>query len=86
LDDGRAMGALAVEDEIRPESAEAVEALRRLGIRVAMITGESQAVAESVAKRLGITEVAAQVLPADKAAAVERFRAGANRSRWLGTG
>ena len=84
--DGRVLGALAVEDEIRPESAEAVEALHRLGIRVAMITGDSQAVAESVARRLGIDEVAAQVLPADKAATVERFQAGGKRVAMVGDG
>jgi Cu2+-exporting ATPase len=68
------IGVLAVEDEIRPESADAIKALHELGIGVAMITGDSQAVAHSVAQRLGIDRVAAQVLPADKAAAVERFR------------
>jgi Cu2+-exporting ATPase len=68
------IGVLAVEDEIRPESATAVKALHELGVRVAMITGDSQAVADSVAKRLGIDDVAAQVLPADKASAIERFR------------
>lgn len=52
----------------------AVEALHELGVRVAMITGDSQAVADSVAKRLGIDDVAAQVLPADKASAIQRFR------------
>jgi Cu2+-exporting ATPase len=72
--DGAVIGVLAVEDEIRPESADAVKALHELGVRVAMITGDSQAVAVSVAKRLGIDDVAAQVLPADKAYAVERFR------------
>jgi Cu2+-exporting ATPase len=75
LRNGAVIGTLAVEDEIRPESAEAVEALHELGVRVAMITGDSQAVADSVARRLGIDDVAAQVLPADKASAVERFRA-----------
>src|SRR5215472_12133762 len=70
------IGALAVEDEIRPESAEAVKALHDLRVRVAMITGDSQTVADSVAKRLGIDEVAAQVLPADKASAVKRFQSG----------
>ena len=82
----RVLGALAVEDEIRPESAEAVDALHALGVRVAMITGDSQAVADSVARRLGIDEVAAQVLPADKAAAVRALpgRAAA-RSRWSAT-
>src|SRR5436309_10089420 len=56
---GRLLGAFAVEDDIRPESAEAVTELHRLGIRVAMITGDSHAVADSVARRLGIDEVAA---------------------------
>ncbi|HEX6867874.1 MAG TPA: heavy metal translocating P-type ATPase, partial [Candidatus Limnocylindrales bacterium] len=74
--DGRVLGALALEDEIRPDSREAVERLHAMGVTVAMITGDAEAVAESVAKRLGIDEVAAQVLPADKAAAVERVRAG----------
>ena len=84
--DRRAIGALAVEDEIRPESKEAVDALHRLGVRVAMITGDSQAVADSVARRLGIDEVAAQVLPVDKAAAVERFQAGKRRVAMVGDG
>jgi P-type Cu2+ transporter len=72
---GAVIGVLAVEDEIRPESAMAVKALHELGVRVAMITGDSQAVADSVAKRLEIDDVVAQVLPADKASAVERLRA-----------
>jgi len=84
--DGRVIGALALEDEIRPESAEAVRDLHRLGLKVAMITGDSQAVADSVARRLGIDEVAAQVLPADKAAAVERFQAGGRRVAMVGDG
>jgi Cu2+-exporting ATPase len=74
--DGRIVGELALEDAIRPESAEAVRELHGLGLRVAMITGDSQAVADTVAARLGIDEVAAQVLPADKAAAVRRFQQG----------
>jgi len=69
--DGLLLGAFAVEDEIRPESSEAVAELHRLGIRVAMITGDSKTVANSVARRIGIDEVAAEVLPADKAAAVK---------------
>ena len=68
--EGRVFGAFAAEDEIRPESYEAVRGLHRLGIRVAMITGDSKTVANSVAQRIGIDEVAAEVLPADKAAAV----------------
>ena len=84
--DGRVVGALGLEDEIRPESQEAVRDLHALGLRVAMITGDSQAVADSVAKRLGIDEVAAQVLPADKAAAVERFQAGKRKVAMVGDG
>lgn len=86
LADNQVIGALAVEDEIRPESAEAVESLHKMGVRVAMITGDSQAVADSVARRLGIDEVAAQVLPADKASAVERFQTGGKRVAMVGDG
>ena len=59
LAQGRLLGAFAVEDEIRPESREAVAELHRLGVRVAMITGDSKAVADSVARRIGIDEIAA---------------------------
>jgi P-type Cu2+ transporter len=84
--DGQVVGALALEDEIRPESDEAIRDLHALGLKVAMITGDSQAVADSVAKQLGIDEVAAQVLPADKAAAVERFQAGKRKVAMVGDG
>jgi Cu2+-exporting ATPase len=84
--DGRILGALAVEDEIRPESAEAIERLHAMGLKVAMITGDSQVVADSVARRLGIDEIAAQVLPADKAAAIRRFQEGGRKVAMVGDG
>ena len=84
--EGKLLGAFAVEDEIRPESNEAVKELHRLGIRVAMITGDSKTVADSVAKRIGIDEVAAEVLPADKASAVKGFQAGGKRAAMVGDG
>ena len=84
--DGTVLGALALEDEIRPESAEAIARLHAMGIKVAMITGDAHAVADSVASRLGIDEVAAQVLPADKAAAVRRFQEGGRRVAMVGDG
>jgi len=84
--EGRLLGAFAVEDEIRPESSEAVTELLRLGIRIAMITGDSKTVANSVARRIGIDEVAAEVLPADKAAAVKRFQAGGKKVAMVGDG
>jgi P-type Cu2+ transporter len=82
----RLLGAFAVEDEIRPESLEAITELHRLGIRVAMITGDSKTVADSVAGRIDIDEVAAEVLPADKAAAVKRFQDGGRRVAMVGDG
>jgi P-type Cu2+ transporter len=84
--EGQLLGALAVEDEIRPESREAVTDLHRLGIRVAMITGDSRSVAESVARRLGIDDVAAEVLPSEKAAAVKRFQADGKLVAMVGDG
>jgi len=83
---GRLLGAFAVEDEIRPESSEAVAELHRLGIQVAMITGDSKTVADSVARRIGIDEVAAEVLPADKASAVTRFQTGGKKVAMVGDG
>jgi Cu2+-exporting ATPase len=83
---GQLLGALGAEDEIRPESIEAVTELHRLGIRVAMITGDSKAVADSVARRIGIDEVAAEVLPAGKAAAVRRFQTGGKLVAMVGDG
>ncbi|HJT69350.1 MAG TPA: heavy metal translocating P-type ATPase [Terriglobales bacterium] len=84
--DEQLLGAFALEDEIRPESKKAVAELHRLGLQVAMITGDSKKVADSVAQRIGIDEVAAEVLPADKASAVERFQAGGKRVAMVGDG
>jgi Cu2+-exporting ATPase len=84
--EGRLLGAFAVEDQIRPESSQAVTELHRLGIKVAMITGDSKTVADSVARRIGIDEVAAEVRPADKAAAVRNFQAGGKKVAMVGDG
>ena len=84
--DGTVAGVIGVEDEVRPESKEAVDLLHGLGVRVAMITGDSQAVADAVARRLGIDEVAAQVLPADKADAVKLFQEGGRKVAMVGDG
>jgi Cu2+-exporting ATPase len=62
----RVVGALTVEDEVRPEAREAVESLQRLGLQVAMITGDARQVADAVAADLGLDEVFAEVLPEDK--------------------
>ena len=64
--DGQIIGAVAVEDKIRPESRAAVKALQDRGVKVAMITGDAQQVAHAVGQNLGIDEVFAEVLPQDK--------------------
>ncbi|MGZ8800655.1 MAG: heavy metal translocating P-type ATPase [Aeromicrobium sp.] len=86
ITDGRVIGAVGLEDEIRPESREAINELHAMGLKVAMITGDAQTVADSVARRLGIDEVAAQVLPANKADAVKRFQSGGRRVAMVGDG
>mgnify|MGYP000561977446 CR=1 FL=1 len=78
--------ARALADVIRPESREAVQRLHEMDIEVAMLTGDSQAVADAVARRLRIDDVAAQVLPEDKADAVARFQQGGQRVAMVGDG
>ena len=69
--DGRTIGLIAVADRIRPSAKSAVAALHDLGIRVLLLTGDSRATAEAVARTLGIAEMRAEVLPGDKAAEVK---------------
>ncbi|MCX6471868.1 heavy metal translocating P-type ATPase [Williamsia herbipolensis] len=73
--DHQVIGALRLADEIRPESRHAVDALHRIGIQVVMITGDAQAVADSVGAELGIDRVYAGVRPEDKAAKVTALQA-----------
>jgi Cu+-exporting ATPase len=72
--DGRAEGLVAVSDPIKATTAEALEALHGEGVRIVMLTGDNRRTAEAVARRLGIDSVEAEVLPADKAAIVQRLR------------
>jgi P-type Cu2+ transporter len=84
--EGEVLGAVALEDEIRPESREAVDALHDLGVRVAMITGDARQVAESVAERLGIDEVFAEVLPEEKDRSVRELQDRGHRVAMVGDG
>jgi P-type Cu2+ transporter len=68
--DDKVVGALSLEDAVRPESRQAVDELHRLGKRVVMLTGDARQVAEAVAAELGVDEVLAEVLPEDKDSAV----------------
>jgi P-type Cu2+ transporter len=72
---GAVVGALALEDEVRPEARQAVTDLQRMGVRVMMITGDARQVADTVAGDLGIDEVFAEVLPEDKDSAVSELQA-----------
>jgi P-type Cu+ transporter len=72
--DGVIAGIIAVADEVRTESSEAISALDRMGIDVVMLTGDNQHTASAIADRVGIRRVLANVLPAEKAAEVKRLR------------
>ncbi len=72
--DGKARGVLTVADAVKPTSAEAVARLRRLGLTPILLTGDNAAVARTVADRVGIDEVIAEVLPADKVDVVKRLQ------------
>ena len=83
---GSALAVFAVADAIREESREAVQALHDRGIEVAMLTGDSQAVAESVARELEIDTVFAEVLPEDKAEKVKELQAQGKTVAMVGDG
>jgi len=72
---GQAIGAIGVSDPIKPTTAEAIDRLHRDGIRIVMLTGDSRATAESVARKLKIDSVEAQVLPNQKGEIVNRLKA-----------
>jgi Cu+-exporting ATPase len=72
--DGKAAGIFAIADPIKANAAQAIAALRAEGVRVVMLTGDNRTTAEAVAKKLGITDVQAEVLPEHKSDAVKRLR------------
>ena len=86
LADGEVIGALRLADEIRPESRDAVDALHTAGAQVVMITGDAQAVANTVAGELGIDRVFAGVRPEDKAAKVKELQAEGHKVAMVGDG
>jgi len=84
--DDKVVGAVALEDAVRPESKQAVEELHRLGKRVVMITGDARQVADAVAGTLAVDEVFAEVLPEDKDAAVADLQRRGLRVAMVGDG
>lgn len=83
---GRAAGFVAVADPIKDSAAEAIAALHSEGIRVVMLTGDSRLTAEAVARKLGIDEVVAEVLPTQKADTIKRFQADGRAVAMAGDG
>ena len=84
--DGRLAAIIAVADPIKPTTPAAIAAIHALGLRVAMITGDNRRTAETVARRLGIDEVRAQVLPDGKVEAVRALQTGGRRVAFVGDG
>ena len=84
--DGVAAGIAAVADPIKEGTPEAITALRQSGVRVVMLTGDSESTAQAVARQLGIDEVLAEVLPADKAAHVKRLQGEGRKVAMAGDG
>ena len=80
------LGIIAVADPVKPSAAEAVRRLRDLGLKVMLLTGDNARTAAAVAAQVGIDEVKASVLPADKAAEVERLRAAGRHVGMVGDG
>ena len=80
------IGVLAVADTIVPNSSVAIESLKRMGLDVVMATGDNRITAEAIAQKAGITEVAAKVLPSDKAKLVEKYQSAGHVIAMVGDG
>ncbi|MDP9833382.1 heavy metal translocating P-type ATPase [Trueperella abortisuis] len=85
--DGRLAGFIAISDRLRPEVADSIAALRDTGIRAfVMLTGDNRHTANAVAQAVGIDEVYAELMPADKVSAVENLKAGGHTVAMIGDG
>ncbi len=84
--DSRALGLIALEDAPRASAAAAIAALKKLGVEVALLSGDRQAAAQATAAKLGIDNVRAEVLPAGKADAIRAFQAQGKRVGMVGDG
>jgi len=84
--DGKMGGLLAVADPIKKTAPEAIEQLHAEGIRIVMLTGDNKVTADAVAKKLGLEEVVAEVLPEQKAEAIKKFQQGGHIVAMAGDG
>jgi heavy metal translocating P-type ATPase len=83
---GRLLGSLHIEDALRPEAVQAVAALRKMGLRTVLLTGDVAAIAHAVGKQLGLDEVHAELLPEEKVARIKALRAAGMRVAMVGDG
>jgi Cd2+/Zn2+-exporting ATPase/Cu+-exporting ATPase len=83
---GRLLGALQVADKLRPGAIEAVAALHRMGLRVVLLTGDSESIAQAVGKELGIHEIAAELLPEQKVERIQALMAAGRKVAMVGDG
>ena len=84
--DGKPAALFAVADPVRPGSAEAVRRLRRLGLKVVMLTGDREETAQTVARLMGIDDVEARLMPEGKVAAIRRMQSGGQKVAMVGDG
>ena len=84
--DDKLAAAIVVADTIKPSSKAVIAALHAMGLKTAMISGDNQRTAAAIARQLGIDEVQAEVLPADKVAAIKALRAGGRQIAYVGDG
>ena len=85
-EEGEYLGAIAAADVLKPDSVEAVAAMRKLGLTVVMLTGDNEKTARAIAGSAGIDQVISDVLPADKAAAVKKLQAEGKHVLMVGDG
>ena len=83
---GHLLGCIAVADVVKPDSAKAIAALRRMGRRVVLLTGDNQRTANAIARQIGVDQVIAQVLPQDKAKCVAQLQQQGQRVAMVGDG
>ena len=84
--EGRMLGLIALEDEVKPTSRAAIDAMKAMGMKVVMLTGDNKATAAAIQRRMGISRVVAEVMPQDKEEEVRRLQAEGHKVAMIGDG